>query len=64
MWKEKSVHIIFHLLKHSFQNTNWKATIQITEFSPLEEEKKKNNISSSFPILLPEPWAYENTFIT
>lgn len=41
MWKEKSVHIIFHLLKHSFQNTNWKATIQITEFSPLEEEKKK-----------------------
>lgn len=43
MWKEKSVHIIFHLLKHSFQNTCLKQTIKTTKFSHLEKNPHKHN---------------------
>lgn len=61
MWKEKSVHINFHLLKHSLQNASLKQTIKNTKFSHLERGKK--TITSSFPIFLSEQWAYENAFI-
>lgn len=62
MWKEKSVLIIFRLLKHSFQNTCLKQTIKTTKFSHLEK-KKPTNVTSFFPIFLSEQWACENTFI-
>lgn len=52
MRKEKSVHIIFHLLKHSFQNTTLKHTIKSSKFT--SGKRKKQPITSFFPIFISE----------
>lgn len=60
-WKGKSVHVILHLLRHSFQNAGLKWMIKKTNFSCLENGK---NIASYFPLFLSKQWTYANAFLS